>query len=100
MDHKALYLAFWEKEGKATRKVIARIPEGNDYRPDPKSRTARDLAWLIVYEEIVLVDGLEKGVFEWIPKDAPATMQEVLGTYDASHDALTTRLHSSWTARS
>jgi uncharacterized damage-inducible protein DinB len=94
MDHKALYLSFFEKEAAATRKVIARVPEGNEYRPDPKSRTARELAWLIVYEEIVLVDGFEKGAFEWIPKDAPATMGEIVALYDASHDGLVKRLQA------
>jgi uncharacterized damage-inducible protein DinB len=92
MDHKALYLSFFEKEGAATRKVISRIPENNDYRPDPKSRTAQELAWLIVYEEIVLVEGLEKGSFEWIPKDGPKTMREVVAAYEASHDGLVSRL--------
>jgi len=93
MDHKALYVMFWEKESVATRKVLARVPESPaDYRPDPKSRTARELAWLIVYEEQVLIDGFEKGAFEWIPRDAPPTMREVLADYDAKHDALTTRL--------
>ena len=94
MDPKAFYLSFFEKEGTATRKVLTRIPENNDYRPDPKSRTARELAWLIVYEEIVLVEGLEKGVLQWIPKDAPATMGEVVAAYDASHDSLVKRLHA------
>ena len=61
MDDKALFLQFWDKESAATRKVISRIPEGSDYRPDPKSRTAREIAWLIVREETVLADGLEKG---------------------------------------
>jgi uncharacterized damage-inducible protein DinB len=92
MDPKAFYLSFFEKEAGATRKVISRIPENSDYRPDPKSRTARELAWLIVYEEIVLVEGLEKGTLEWIPKDAPATMQEIVAAYDASHDGLVKRL--------
>lgn len=93
MDHKAFYLATWLKEAVATRKVLSRVPEGSDYRPDPKARTARELAWLIAYEEAVLVDGLEKGVFEWIPKDAPPTMGEVLAAYDG-HDALTARLQA------
>ena len=47
MDERALFTKFWENESKTTRKVIARIPEGSDYRPDPKSRTAREIAWHI-----------------------------------------------------
>ncbi len=91
MDQKALFLQFWDKEAGATRKVISRIPEGS-YRPDPKSRTAREIAWLIVREEIVLAEGLDKGVLEWADVPAPATAKEVLEAYDRHHDSLTKRL--------
>ena len=94
MDERAHFLKFWEKEAVATRKVLSRIPDGSTYRPDPKSRTAREIAWLIVREEIALADGLEKGVFEWAEIPAPATMKEVLDTYDRHHDATTKKLHA------
>jgi uncharacterized damage-inducible protein DinB len=99
VDQKALFLKFWEKDAPATRKVLSRIPEGSDYRPDPKSRTAREIAWLIVREEIALGDGLDKGVFEWAEVPAPPTMREVLETYDRHHDDITRRLHALDTAR-
>lgn len=92
MDEKALFLKFWKKEAPATRAVISRIPEGSDYRPDPKSRTAREIAWLIVSEEIALAGGLEKGRFDWEEVPAPATVKQILDTYDREHDALTARL--------
>jgi uncharacterized damage-inducible protein DinB len=99
MDEKAHFLRFWEKEAEATRKVLSRIPEGSTYRPDPKSRTAREIAWLIASEEIALADGLEKGAFEWKEVPAPATMKEVLDTYDRHHDAITKRLQAIGSAR-
>ena len=92
MDDKNLFLQFWEKEAAATRKVISRIPEGSTYRPDPKSRTAREIAWLIVREENVLADGLEKGTLEWQEVPAPATIKEVLAAYDAQHESATKKL--------
>ena len=92
MDQRALFMKFWEKEAPATRKVLSRIPEGCDYRPDPKSRTAREIAWLIVREEISLGEGLEKGVFEWADVPAPLTMKEVFDTYERHHDQATRRL--------
>jgi uncharacterized damage-inducible protein DinB len=92
MDEKALFLKFWEKEAPATRKVISRIPEGSSYKPDPKSRTAREIAWLIVREEMVLGDGMAKGKLEWAEIPAPTTMKELLATYDRNHDALTKQL--------
>ena len=85
----ALFLKFWEKEAATTRKVLSRIPEGSDYRPDPKSRPAREIAWLIVREEVALGEGLRKGVLEWNDVPAPATMKEVLAEYDRHHDAIT-----------
>ena len=77
MDEKALFLKFWEKEAPATRKVLSRIPqEKSDYKPDPKSRTAREIAWLLVHEETFLAEGLERGQFEWVEQSAPATVAE------------------------
>ena len=76
MDEKALLLKFWDKEAPATRKVILRIPQArSDYRADPKARNAREIAWLIVREEIGLVEALEKGVFEWVEVPTPAAVQ-------------------------
>ena len=95
MDEKALFLKFWEKEAPATRKVLARIPQAkSDYRADPKARNARDIAWLIVQEEISLVEALEKSRFEWVELPTPPTVQEILSTYDQRHDDLTARLRT------
>ena len=92
MDERALFLQFWDKEAPATRKVIERIPDGSDYRPDPKSRTAREISWLIVREEIVLADGLEKGSLEWVEIPAPASVKEVRAAYDRPHEIATKKL--------
>lgn len=94
MDSKALFLKYWEKEGSTTKKVLSRIPEGSEYRPDPKSRTAREIAWLIFREEVALADGMEKGAFEWTEVPAPATMKEVLDAYERQHDEVTRRLQA------
>jgi uncharacterized damage-inducible protein DinB len=99
VDQKTFFLKTWAKEGAATRKVLSRIPEGSDYRPDPKSRTAREIAWLIVHEEKVLADGFEKGAIEWVDVPAPATMKEVLDAYDRHHDEATRRMQAVDAAR-
>jgi uncharacterized damage-inducible protein DinB len=82
MDQKALFLKYWTTETATTRKVLSRIPDNSDYRPDPKSRTAREIAWLIVREHIVLVDGLVKGTLDWEELPPPATMKEMIDAYD------------------
>ena len=99
MDQKALFMKFWEKEAAATRKVLSRVPEGSDYRPNPKSRTAREIAWLMVFEEKSLGNGLEKGVLEWSDVPAPSTMAEVLQAYDREHAEATRKLQAADASR-
>ena len=82
MDEKSLFTKFWINEARTTRKVLARIPEGSDYRPDLKSRTAREIAWQIVCEEKMIIEALENGQAEWAPPPTPATMKELLEAYD------------------
>src|SRR5687767_6366024 len=90
MDEKSLFTQFWTNESKTTRKVLAKIPEGSDYRPDPKSRTAKEIAWQIVCEEKMIIEAMENGKAEWAPPPMPATMREVLGAYER-HSAEITR---------
>jgi uncharacterized damage-inducible protein DinB len=82
VDEKSLFTKFWTEESETTHKVMSRIPEGSDYRPDPKSRTAHEIAWQIVCEEKMIIDGLETGKMEWSPPPMPATMKEVVDLYD------------------
>src|SRR5688572_4556263 len=91
MDEQALFIKFWENESTTTRKVLARIPEGSVYRPDPKSRTAGEIAWQIICEEKMIIDALETGKAEWQPPAAPATMKELLDAYETQSAAIVRR---------
>lgn len=100
MNHKDFFMKRWEKEAPATRKVIGRIPEDRcDYRADPKARTAREIAWLMVCEESALADGLEKGALEWVEVAPPAKMSEIAAEYDRRHQASTEKLRKIDAAR-
>ena len=99
MEDKSLFAEFWSNEAKTTSKVLSRIPEGSDYRPDPKSRTAREIAWQIVGEEKMLMDALESGAAEWAPAPPPATMKEVCDTYDTQSVDIVRRLQALPAAR-
>jgi len=63
-------------------KVLARVPEGSNYRPDPKSRTAREIAWQIVGEEKMLIEAIETGTVMWAPTPPPETMKALCEIYD------------------
>jgi len=99
VDEQALFTDFWIKEAKTTRNVLARIPDGNDYRPDPKSRTAKEIAWQIVGEEKMIIHALETGTAEWDPAPAPATMKEVLEIYEKQSATLDRRWNALPAAR-
>ena len=82
MNERALFTSFWTKEATTTHKVLSRIPEGSDYRPDPKSRTAQTIAWQIVCEEKMIIEALESGKTEWAPAAMPASMKDVVVAYE------------------
>lgn len=86
-----LFEKFWAQESKTTRTVIGRIPDGSTYRPDPKSRTAQEIAWQIVGEERMIIEALEQGKATWAPPPMPAKMREVLAAYTAQATTLPAR---------
>ena len=91
MDEKTLFTQFWTDETKTTRNVLARIPERSDYRPDPRSRTAQEIAWQIVCEEKMIIEALEGGKAEWAPPPMPASMQEIVAAYEKQSATLPAR---------
>jgi uncharacterized damage-inducible protein DinB len=94
MDEKTLFTKFWTDESKTTRNVLSRIPDGSDYKPDPKSRTAQEIAWQIVCEEKMIIDALETGKAEWAPPPMPPAMKEVAAAYEQQSDAMIDRWSS------
>jgi hypothetical protein len=60
--------------------VLARIPEGSNYRLDPKSRTAQEIAWQIYCEEKVIIKALESGSSRFV-KCSPATCSPILNGF-------------------
>lgn len=91
MNEKSLFTKFWTTEAATTRKVLGRIPEGSDYRPDPRSRTAHEIAWQIVCEEKMIIEALENGSAEWAPPPLPKTMKEVLAAYEKQSASIAER---------
>src|SRR5262245_17076880 len=91
MDERSLFVKFWEHEAKTTHKVLSRIPEGSSYRPDPKSRTAAEIAWQIVCEEQMIIEAFESGRMAWNPPAIPRTAKEIADTYHRQSDDIVRR---------
>lgn len=74
-------------------RVLKAIPPGKlDYRPDPKSRTAAELAWLLATEEAALVALLDTGTVQWKEVKPPARIEEIVAAFERSAAAVDERL--------
>lgn len=61
-----------KNEHRTTRAVIEAIPIAqNDYRPDPNSKTAMELAWHIAAAEHRFYGGIVVGAFDFNPNHRP-----------------------------
>ncbi len=82
--YRELILSTLAAEMQTTKKVIAAIPEARKgYRPDPKSRTADELAWHIIYNEVHFLE--EIAALNIAPSTTPApplTVADMLKWYD------------------
>jgi uncharacterized damage-inducible protein DinB len=55
-----------EREGATTAKVLAAVPDsGRDYKPDPKSRTAWELATHLALADLWFLQSIADGAFVW-----------------------------------
>ena len=65
-----------KNEHRTTRSVIEAIPQSNaDYRPDPISKTATDIAWHIVTAEHRFYSAIVAGAFDFSPIHRPDNVQ-------------------------
>jgi uncharacterized damage-inducible protein DinB len=69
-----------EGEFQTTKRVLAAVPdERSDYRPDPKSRTARDLSWHIVWTEVMFFEDIARQSFERADQEPVNPTQDTIG---------------------
>lgn len=83
-------LAAMEREHATTVRVLRAYPADKlDLQPHPKSKTARDLAWLFVQEQGLVEKALTTG-FDWsvppsAPPPVPQTMDEIVDAFEGAH---------------
>jgi uncharacterized damage-inducible protein DinB len=72
------------REAETTKKVIVAVPDArSDYRPDPKARTAKELAWHLASVDVQFLEEIADGKFNMEPrfKDEPKTSAELADWY-------------------
>jgi uncharacterized damage-inducible protein DinB len=73
---KTVGLPALKAERPITKAVIGAIPpDQGEYRPDPVTRTAIDLAWHIVAAENRFLEAVIDGKFDLTPRDRPAELR-------------------------
>jgi uncharacterized damage-inducible protein DinB len=96
---KILYRAYAEnmkRETETTEKVIRAIPDDKKgYRPDPKSKSADELAWHIATSEVWFLDTVLKGKAE-MGEEAPVppTIGGILEWYQTNYRDRVAKLES------
>ena len=84
-----------QREMQTTKKVIAAVPDArSDYRPDPKSRTAKELAWHLAAEDVKFLDGIANLDFNTKAGAAPATSAEMAAWYDSNFNRALERVRA------
>jgi hypothetical protein len=79
----AAMAALWEGEFPATAQVLAAVKDDNrGYRPDPKSRTAWELATHLATADIWFIDSIMQGKFEFDQEAAKAAVANFASVHD------------------
>ena len=92
----AVSLPSLEREHLVTRMVIEAIPlDKGDYRPDPVSKTALELAWHIAAAEKRFLGGIAEGGFNFAAIPRPESVRnsaEIARWYEDMYQAVLPRL--------
>src|ERR1700678_3246500 len=85
LGYRAMMLDGITREAAITKKVIVAVPDAAScYKPDPKARTQREVAWHIANSDIQFLDGIGGlNVTMESPEHRPQTSAEVVAWYDA-----------------
>jgi uncharacterized damage-inducible protein DinB len=85
------------RELETTKRVLAAVPDAQrDYRPDPKARTAWELAWHLASCDVQMTDEIADHKFELEPrfKEEPKNVAELVQWYDANFNRAIDRVRA------
>jgi len=85
------------RELETTKKVLAAIPDDKrNYRPDPKSRTAWELAWHLASSDVQMTDEVADHKFQMEPrfKEEPKNVAALVAWYETQFDRAIARVRA------
>jgi uncharacterized damage-inducible protein DinB len=99
--NREFFIRRWEQESEGFVQVLRALPADQlDYQPHPRSRSARELATLLVSLQQSCIDlcTSQRSSFytsmRWHPVDRPATLEEMIAAYGLHHKTLSETLHN------
>ena len=99
--NREFFIRRWEQESAGFVLVLRALPADQlDYRPHPRSRSARELAALLVSLQQSCIDlctsqrSSYNSSMRWHPVDRPATLQEMIAAYELHHRSLAETLRN------
>jgi uncharacterized damage-inducible protein DinB len=93
MTNREFLIARRKAELPAFLRVLKALPADRlDYRPDPRSRTAAELAWLIADEEQQLMSLLNTGTIDFKETPPPGSLDAIVTTFERNAAAVDERL--------
>ena len=86
MTEKEMLIHTWNNEFQTTMRVFKAYPTDKlDLRPAEKSRTARELAWVMCADEMMMT-GAIAGKIDFAPgPPPPPTLEELISVYEGIH---------------
>jgi uncharacterized damage-inducible protein DinB len=115
LSNQKFFIRRWNQEFPGFLDVIRALPSNKlDYRPHPISRSAGELASLLVSLQQGCIDlctsqqSSYNTAMSWHPADRPATLEEMLSAYEQHHHILAEKLvqlddavwnHQAWMIR-
>jgi len=98
--NREFFIRRWEQESAGFVQVLQALPADQlEYRPHPRSRSAREIATLLVSLQQSCIDLCTSQQtsyntsMRWHPSDRPATLKEMIAAYELHHNALAEKLN-------
>jgi uncharacterized damage-inducible protein DinB len=94
LGYRQLMLDGVTRELEITKKVLAAIPDDKSgFRPDPKARTAWELAWHLANTDVQFLTGIADLNFKMqSPEQNPKTVSELVAWYDSNFKSASARV--------
>jgi len=90
MTEKDYFLSTHNRECSTTFNLLKSFPESKaDIRPNPKSRSARELAFVLANQELFFKQAAEGAIdFSLFANQPPKTMAEIIAVLEKNHKAV------------